>query len=100
MFELFYQGNNTDQRGSGLGLSLSKELIELHHGDIEVSSKEGKGTAFQIKLPLGKSHLDENEIGEGKPLENVLYADEKIYTGEIAPTSFEKNPADKEDKSD
>lgn len=99
VFELFYQGNNTDQRGSGLGLSLSKELIELHHGNIEVSSKEGKGTVFQITMPLGKSHLDENEIGEVKPQENILYHDEKIYTGELTSTSFEKIPAEKEGKS-
>ena len=40
------------QGGTGLGLSLSKRIIESHHGSISVSSEPEKGTTFTIKLPI------------------------------------------------
>jgi YesN/AraC family two-component response regulator len=43
--------------GSGIGLSLVRSLIELHHGGIVVSSNVDEGTEFTISLPLGDSHL-------------------------------------------
>ena len=47
--------------GTGLGLSLSKEFVDLHHGKIEVKSEVGKGTTFTIRLPLGDQHLSDAE---------------------------------------
>ena len=52
------------QEGTGIGLSLTKELVELHKGKIEVESEEGKGTTFIVKIPLGKKHLKPEEISE------------------------------------
>jgi signal transduction histidine kinase len=57
IFERFYRAQNAvtkkkDVVGYGLGLSLAKEIAELHGGSIEVKSKENKGTALSIKLPL------------------------------------------------
>jgi signal transduction histidine kinase/DNA-binding response OmpR family regulator len=89
-FELFYQGNITNQQGSGLGLSLSKELISLHGGSISVNSKPGKGTCFEIKLPLGIKHLEKDEMLKEKSTEEVMYFDQKIYSTEfntVAPIS-------------
>lgn len=40
------------QGGTGLGLSLSKRIIEAHGGSISVTSREGSGTAFTVKLPI------------------------------------------------
>ncbi len=60
IFDRFYQidGSHTrEQEGTGIGLSLTKELVELHKGKIEVKSEEGKGTTFIVKIPLGKEHL-------------------------------------------
>ncbi len=67
IFDRFYQvdGSYTkESEGTGIGLSLTKELIELHKGKIEVQSKEGKGTTFRISIPLGKDYLKPEEIFE------------------------------------
>ena len=53
-----------EYEGTGVGLSLTKELIELHKGKIFVESEEGKGSIFKILLPLGKEHLSPEEICE------------------------------------
>jgi len=87
-FELFYQGQSSF-RGSGLGLSLSKELIDLHHGFISVKSEKNKGTAFEIKLPLGKSHLLLDEIqGDRIQLRNT-YEDARIYITDMDPVELQ-----------
>lgn len=53
MFERFYQEDTTRKtQGNGLGLSLVKEIIELHEGQITAVSKPGAGTKFCIQLPL------------------------------------------------
>ncbi|OJJ17139.1 hypothetical protein BKI52_30990 [marine bacterium AO1-C] len=55
IFERFYQVDSSQTRefeGTGIGLSLVKELVELHHGSIEVHSKMNQGTSFVIQLPL------------------------------------------------
>jgi signal transduction histidine kinase/DNA-binding response OmpR family regulator len=59
-FDRFYTGENYS--GTGLGLSLSKEFIELHHGELILKSEKGKGTRFFISLPLGKAHFDEQQV--------------------------------------
>jgi signal transduction histidine kinase/DNA-binding response OmpR family regulator/ligand-binding sensor domain-containing protein len=67
VFDRFYQVDASQTReyeGSGLGLALVKELVELHHGTIEVESEVGKGTTFTVRLPLGRSHLSDDEIVE------------------------------------
>ena len=48
--------------GSGIGLSLSQEIVELHKGTIGVESKVGHGTTFTICLPLGNAHFEMNQI--------------------------------------
>jgi signal transduction histidine kinase/DNA-binding response OmpR family regulator len=82
-FEVFYQGEYENYKGSGLGLALSKELIGLHKGTIAVSSEKWKGTTFTIRLPLGSEHLQKDEMTEMEPNLAVLYEHEKIYTSDL-----------------
>jgi len=72
IFDRFYQveGNHTrEQEGTGIGLALTKELVELHKGRIEVESEESKGTTFKVSIPMGKEHLKTEEISEEKDSE-------------------------------
>jgi DNA-binding response OmpR family regulator/two-component sensor histidine kinase len=88
-FDVFYQGHSSTFKGTGLGLALSKELVQLHHGTISIKSEKGKGTLFEISLPTGKSHLEPDEIlTEKTKQESTLYEDTKIYTTDMEPTSL------------
>lgn len=53
LFDRYYRGTNTGQKaeGSGLGLAIAKGIIELHEGNISVSSVPSIGTIFQIEFP-------------------------------------------------
>ncbi len=67
IFNRFYQVDGSSTRefeGTGIGLSLTKELIELHKGKIKVSSIIGKGSEFIITLPLGNINLEKEKFVE------------------------------------
>ena len=53
IFDLFYRGSNSNaQIGNGIGLTLTKQLVDTLNGTIEVKSEEEKGTEFTVTLPL------------------------------------------------
>lgn len=60
VFERFYQ-IESEHVGSGIGLSLVQRLVELHHGQIELESEEGKGSTFSVSLPQDLSLYETNE---------------------------------------
>jgi signal transduction histidine kinase len=57
IWQRFYKEDEarTMQVGTGIGLSIVKQILELHHTTIHVESEEGKGTTFWFKLPLNKA---------------------------------------------
>jgi signal transduction histidine kinase len=55
IFEPFYRGSEARAaqiHGNGLGLSLVKNIIQAHHGEISVRSRAGEGSSFTIRLPV------------------------------------------------
>jgi two-component system phosphate regulon sensor histidine kinase PhoR len=55
VFERFYRGGDELTRtvkGSGLGLTLVKQIVQAHHGTVHVESEPGRGSTFSIRLPL------------------------------------------------
>ncbi|MDO6602846.1 substrate-binding domain-containing protein [Arenibacter palladensis] len=60
VFQPFFKGSNNRKNSSGMGLHLSKELVELHKGSVVVRSKQG--AEFIITLFKGQGHFDENEV--------------------------------------
>ena len=81
IFDRFYQSDSSSTReswGTGVGLALTKELVELHGGEIYVNSKEGEGTEVVVEFPLGREHLKEGEI---------VQSDEKVIEEKEIPVS-------------
>jgi signal transduction histidine kinase/ActR/RegA family two-component response regulator/CHASE3 domain sensor protein len=80
LFTKFYRVDNTDQRrigGTGLGLTIVKEIIETHEGEIIVSSVEGKGSVFTIRLPIVtiETFKEDEHCGEGM---NIIVIEDDI----------------------
>lgn len=66
LFERFYEGEyrKFNTYGNGIGLSLTKDLTELHHGSISVESKEGEGSTFVVRIPICREAYNEEEIDD------------------------------------
>ncbi|MBP1663799.1 MAG: hypothetical protein H6Q19_939 [Bacteroidetes bacterium] len=66
VFDRFYQGSEQSsiQEGTGIGLHLTKNLVELHHGTIEVESKPNVKTKFTITIPIDKSAYQSSELSD------------------------------------
>ena len=64
IFERFFQGENSNNNypGTGIGLALSKEIVNLHHGSITAESKPNQGTVFTVEFQLGKDHYNPSEV--------------------------------------
>jgi signal transduction histidine kinase/DNA-binding response OmpR family regulator len=65
LFDRFHRVEGAQGRsfeGSGIGLALVRELAKLHHGDVEVESEEGRGSAFHVTIPLGAAHLPADRV--------------------------------------
>ncbi|SDJ83331.1 Signal transduction histidine kinase [Catalinimonas alkaloidigena] len=78
VFDPFYQGDPSRSLGTGLGLSLSRELVERHGGRISVRSEWGHGTVFEVQLPGRKDQLPEVELVD-QPVESLLLFDRASY---------------------
>ncbi|ELR71081.1 DNA-binding response regulator, AraC family [Fulvivirga imtechensis AK7] len=80
-FDRFYVGENNKGKGTGLGLALSKDLIELHHGSISVQSKQHVGTKFTVRLKKGNAHFKETELTHEEPA--IINDDNHMGLGEF-----------------
>jgi len=67
VFERFHRVEGTRSRtyeGSGIGLALVHELVQLHGGHVSASSAVGRGTTFTVRLPFGAAHLPPELVAE------------------------------------
>ena len=80
VFDRFYQVEGTEDKGSGIGLALVKELIELYRGQISVSSEPGKGSRFRVSLPMDKNDFKENELVYGQYHAEPVFTNRDIYS--------------------
>ena len=84
LFERFSSNNelnNNNSTGTGIGMNLTKELVDLHHGYIDVESEVGKGTTITILLHTGKEHF-------GSEVEFI--ADDNTTIPSVEPTFEDK----------
>ena len=86
IFESFYQ-IDVHHAGSGIGLALVKAFVEMHHGNINVESSEGCGTAFTIDIPVKQNGTVSISIDRKAMLNNlkegaVVMADQESLTAE------------------
>ena len=90
IFDRFYQADDSGlytHEGTGIGLAICKELVELHHGTIQVQSEPGKYTAFIILLPTGKEHLEVDELADSEEIPDETAETETLYETEWVDTS-------------
>ena len=92
IFKRFYTANNRDESESnGIGLSLTKDLVELHHGTIGVESELGKGSTFTVDLPIDKDSYEEYELMEGELSANNVKADVILENEELTDSETVEN---------
>jgi PAS domain S-box-containing protein len=66
IFDKFVQVPDAPTGGAGLGLTISKSIVEAHGGQISVQSQAGRGTTFTFTLPLASGSESAREVGRGR----------------------------------
>ncbi|QLC65973.1 response regulator [Flavobacterium sp. LPB0248] len=79
IFELFYQvesKKNTSNIGSGIGLAISKNFVDLHYGKILIKSEVDQYTVFNIKIPITKNFYSNTDITNSETITEIISMDE------------------------
>ena len=73
LFKRFYEGDYREfnTTGTGIGLSLTKDLVDLHKGTIRVDSIEGEGSEFHVRIPVDRTAYPEDQIQAEMLLEDT-----------------------------
>jgi signal transduction histidine kinase len=85
LFERFHRVEGARRRsheGSGIGLALVKELVEMHGGSIGVESSLGAGTTFTVTVPFGHRHLTHSQVMSDSVSPVVLHGSAVAYARE------------------
>lgn len=89
LYTRFFDGDYRKQniRGTGIGLSLTYDLVKLHHGEIHCHSTEGEGTTFTVNIPIRKGayapyEIDTSNSSKAIDAQSVQMANMPEETGE------------------
>lgn len=107
IFARFFQGNNQEKKGSlfsgtGIGLALTRTIVEKHHGEITVKSIVGEGSTFTVRLPRRKDvFLNDKNVqfytqdSESDVIPNSMpvFADDENLSVELVEAKDEENKA-------
>lgn len=83
LFERFHRikgARGRSYEGSGIGLALVQELVQLHGGSVRVKSEVGRGTTFTVSIPTGSAHLPAHQLRERTLASTSVRSD--AYVGE------------------
>lgn len=81
IFNRFYQvhdGKKNAKKGAGIGLSIVKDMVEIHHGNIEFTSDLGMGTTFIVTIPSKEEYYSGQEIDKSTKEEEVPFSKEQF----------------------
>lgn len=93
LFERFYsQSKNSTDGGTGIGLFLTKKLVEIHNGTISFVSEEGKGTVFHVEIPM----ITEGVMTQATPEQE--YVSEEVATDKLVYETVQPSPAESSDQ--
>ena len=84
IFDRFYQVGSSDTReyeGTGIGLSLTREMITIYRGEIKVESELGKGSLFVVVIPVSREQFRQEEIVDLQPGEkqDLVNQHDQVY---------------------
>ncbi len=108
VFERFYRSESTETKGSGIGLALTKEIVDIHNGQININSRKREGTTFKVRLPYTMEHLpkdiamvvDSNTVEYSETTIEDFLDESKVNTKVISSKSSDKLILIVEDNSD
>jgi DNA-binding response OmpR family regulator/two-component sensor histidine kinase len=86
IFDRFFKVKNPDtmnKQGVGIGLSIVKELVELHHGKIRIDSELSSGTTFTVTIPVDRKYYADNEFAGFEQSNLQVYTCEAVENSEI-----------------
>ena len=98
VFDRFYQSGGPRRRkgrppGTGLGLALTRDLVELHHGTLTVESDKGEGSVFTVRLPNGSAHFRDDQVVDRTAAESTVadMSRERILAVEATLASLDRS---------
>ncbi|MDJ0646504.1 MAG: ATP-binding protein, partial [Flavobacteriaceae bacterium] len=96
IFDRFYRVEGSEAKGSGIGLALTKELVDLHNGQISVHSDQGRGTTFKVRLPITLAGLPGSSIIHSKDKDETKVVPKPLDDG-VTQNSSSRAPVNSDD---